>query len=738
MNFIQLRSWHDKQMGKRHKTLLDSALNADLQRPRKRIAFLLFVLILLVCLTLTGILWREAHRQANATRSAAAVKEADAIGLLVSGQLAAYELILHGNAALRASIVQIQREQWSTYVRALDIGQRYPGAVGVGLALYFDQSHLIRMQDQVRRESGQLFTVWPSGVRAEYGPIVFLAPEDQNNSRAYGYDMYSEPVRHEAMQRAMESGKTWLTAPLQLKQDGAAPVTSAILYLPIYRNNAQPQTLSARRAEMLGWSYIPFHTETMIRHALKPLSRNFLLAVEAIGAETPRVLFKDAGKPAVTTPVWSSEDNIFGQTWRTSLYAKSGEVDVFSKDLLVLLIGIPLSFSLASMVLMLALTRSRAYGIAQEMNAAHRRSETLLRSALTHSAIGKSLLDSRGRILQVNPAFCQIMMGEESDFIERVLDSLFDRGAVRLKSDHEEPGVWSEVRRLVRKNGEIRHISLTFATIPREENVEVAQIVQVQDITDRITNEARIQSLNRTLESRVESRTRALTEANEELKGFAYTVSHDLRAPLRAIEGFSQILSNKHAAQLDDTGKGYLQRIRTAAMRMSDLIDGLLKVSRLSQSELQRRDINISDIANEVRVGLEESDPSRRVRFDIEPDMHANGDPALISNLLQNLIGNAWKFTREKPDAVIRFGRTLELPHGFFVEDNGAGFSESYAHNLFRPFQRLHTDTEFEGHGIGLTSVKRVVERHGGEIRARGEVGKGARFVFNLPPGDVI
>ncbi len=717
--------------------VLNATLNPDLQRPRIRIAVLLSLLVLMVCLSLTGIIWREAHRQSNAMRSAAAVKEADAIALMIRGHLSSFELILHGSAALRASIVEIQRQQWTTYVSALDIGNRYPGIVGVGLSLYFDQSHLVLMQEQIRKDSGELFTVWPSGVRADYGPIVFLAPETTVNSKFYGYDMYSEPLRHDAMQRSMETGKAWLTTKLQLRQDGSKPVSSAIMYLPIYRKNAQPQTLSERRAEMLGWSYIPFHTEAMIQQALKPLSRNFLLVVEETGNGTPQVLFKDSGKPVVSHPVWTAEEEVLGRTWRTSLYAKSNEGDMFSRDLLVLLVGIPLSLALTAIVLALALTRLRAYGIAQDMNAAHRRSETLLRSSLTHSAIGKCLLDSRGRILQVNPAFCQMMGGEASDFFERTIDGLFDPGAVRIRTTPEEPGVWSEVRRLVRKNGEIRHMSLIFATIPQDEAVEVAQILQVLDITDRITNEARIQSLNRTLESRVESRTRELTELNDELKSFAYTVSHDLRAPLRAIEGFSQVLSDKYSKQLDETGQGYLSRVRTAALRMSDLIDAMLKVARLSQSKLERRDFNISDLAFEIQSGLESDEPNRSVHFDIEPGLFANGDPALISNLLQNLIGNAWKFTRGKQGAVIRFGRTLELPYGFFVEDNGAGFSESFAHNLFRPFQRLHTESEFEGHGIGLTSVKRVVERHGGEIRARGEVGKGARFVFNLPPEDV-
>lgn len=715
---------------------MDPTFDPKRQRPRKRVAFLLGALVLLVCLSLTGALWREAHRAVTLSRNAAALKEADAVGLLLRGHLSAYELILHGSAALRASVGQVDRAQWSTYVRALDISRRYPGIVGVGLALYFDQSRLIRMQEQVRRETGQYFTVWPAGVRAEYGPIVLLAPEDSANTRVYGYDMYSDPMRHDAMQRSMETGKSWISSTLQLRQDGDSPRSSAIMYLPIYRDNAQPDTLGARRAEMLGWSYIPFHTDAMIRQALQPLDRNFLLKVEEVGQNPAKTLFMDEGISAGTEPIWVAEEQIFGRAWRASFYAKSGTEEFITRDVLVLLVGIPLSLALTAIVLALGLTRSRAYALAQQMNAAHRRSETLLRASMIHSAIGKCLVDSRGLILQVNPAFCQIMAGEDADFIGRSIDSLFDRGAVRSKVQPEDPGVRSEVRRLARKDGEIRHMSLTYATIPQDEDVEVAQIVQVQDITERITNEARIQSLNRTLESRVESRTRALTDLNEELKSFAYTVSHDLRAPLRAIEGFSQILMDKHANQLDETGQGYLGRVRTAALRMGGLIDAMLKIARVSQSKLVRSDINISQMAHEVQFGLESSDPGRRVQFDIAPDLHANGDPALISNLLQNLMGNAWKFTRGTPDARIRLGRAEELPHAFFVEDNGAGFSESYAHNLFKPFQRLHTDAEFEGDGIGLASVKRVVERHGGEIRARGEVGKGARFVFSLPPDE--
>ena len=260
---------------------------------------------------------------------------------------------------------------------------------------------------------------------------------------------------------------------------------------------------------------------------------------------------------------------------------------------------------------------------------------------------------------------------------------------------------------------------------------------RAQRIAGRMTeahrrSEAEVRALNRSLEARVATRTRELREANRELESFAYSVSHDLRAPLRAIDGFSAMLLEQQGDRLDAGGRAYLARVRSASARMGTLIDSLLKLARYGRAELKREQLNLGRIAFEVESELRAAEPERHVEMDIEPELFARGDPSLVRGLLQNLVGNAWKFTRGRTPARIEVGRDPATGE-FFVRDNGAGFNAEYAGKLFRPFQRLHADEAFTGDGIGLASVKRIVERHGGSLRAEGRPGEGATFWFTLP-----
>jgi light-regulated signal transduction histidine kinase (bacteriophytochrome) len=194
------------------------------------------------------------------------------------------------------------------------------------------------------------------------------------------------------------------------------------------------------------------------------------------------------------------------------------------------------------------------------------------------------------------------------------------------------------------------------------------------------------------------------------------------------------VLGERHADAFDDAGRGYLARVRAATVRMGELIDALLKMSRVSRGELRRAPLDLSAMATEIVAELRQDEPERRVEVDIEPGLQAWGDSALVRNLLGNLLGNAWKFTRGRPTGRIALKRVQQGDETWFeVADNGAGFDEAYASKLFRPFQRLHAQDEFVGEGIGLASVKRIIERHGGSIAAEGTVGEGARFRFTLP-----
>lgn len=255
----------------------------------------------------------------------------------------------------------------------------------------------------------------------------------------------------------------------------------------------------------------------------------------------------------------------------------------------------------------------------------------------------------------------------------------------------------------------------------------------------RLRRDREIRKLQDTLEQRVQARTAQLEYLNRELDSFAYTVSHDLKSPLRSIDGFSHLLREQMDARLDDDDRDMFDRIDTSVQRMSSLITDLLALARVSQGSLQRMDVNLSELADDVIRQERHRDPTRIVQVKIAPGLKANCDARMAHIVLENLLGNAWKYTRHQPAATIELGaaqRPPGQPAVFFVRDNGAGFDMARAERLFKPFNRLHAASEFEGSGVGLATVRRILERHGGHIRGEGEVGKGSVFEFSFGATD--
>ena len=282
----------------------------------------------------------------------------------------------------------------------------------------------------------------------------------------------------------------------------------------------------------------------------------------------------------------------------------------------------------------------------------------------------------------------------------------------------------------------IRHTSgritdvIFNATVYKNDAEEVqGAFAAARDITDRKKSEERIKKLNEDLQQRAVE----LAAINEELEAFNYSVSHDLRSPLRSIDGFSQALLEDYTDRLDAEGKDYLTRVRAASQKMGRLIDDLLNLSRMTRIEMRREVVDLSALAKAAAAELQNREPGRQVEFVIAEGMEVNGDKRLLMVVLENLLGNAWKFTEKHPRARIECGVTqVNGKPAYFVRDDGAGFDMAYADKLFGAFQRLHGTTEFPGTGIGLATVQRIIHRHGGRVWAEGAVEQGATFYFTL------
>ncbi|GEM_PF-2243371 len=349
--------------------------------------------------------------------------------------------------------------------------------------------------------------------------------------------------------------------------------------------------------------------------------------------------------------------------------------------------------------------------------------------------------DVYGNLVFLNPAWKEIT-GQEIEqtlnlplkqFVDPRSHSLFDLWQMRMMEQSFPQGCRYEVSFSRGKQG-VGWVEVTQRARTDSKGRFAGTSGTLDDVTERKAAEERLKNLNVELEARVKVRTAELETSNRDLEAFSYSVSHDLRAPLRGIGGFAYILEEDFGPQLDEKARGHLKRIRVSTQRMAELIDDLLELSRLSRVSLHLSNINLSEIAQEIFNDLREADPERKIEVVVGENIMAQADPTLIRMVLDNLIRNAWKFTGKRAQPRIEFNVSLhESSRAFFVRDNGAGFDMAYAGQLFQPFTRLHSMESFSGTGIGLATVHRVMQRHQGKIWAEAQIEQGATFYFTLP-----
>lgn len=424
---------------------------------------------------------------------------------------------------------------------------------------------------------------------------------------------------------------------------------------------------------------------------------------------------------SIVFPLWSG-DKVFGAI---TIYSK--EADPFSEEEVKLLTELAddLSYGITTL-------RIRAERKAAEtaLRASETRYRNLFDTMSEGFSINEIILDDTGRpidlrYLEVNPAFQHHTGLKAADIVGRTTLELFPTAE----------RTWFERYGKVALTGEPARFEEWFGPLGRCYDVSVYRTepnrfaVVFFDITERKKAEADVTQLN----ANMAARNQELESVNKELDAFNYSVSHDLRAPLRTVSGFSRIVYEDYADKLDAQGRDYLARIKNGSDRMSQLIEDLLRLSHISRQNIERMDYDLSTLAFTVVNNLHESAPARNVEVVVAEGLRAVVDPSLMKIALTNLLDNAWKFTSNTENARIEFGATeKDSKIVYFVKDNGAGFDPAYAEKMFLPFQRLHSEKEFEGTGIGLAIVERIIRRHEGSVWAEGEIGKGATISFTL------
>jgi PAS domain S-box-containing protein len=354
------------------------------------------------------------------------------------------------------------------------------------------------------------------------------------------------------------------------------------------------------------------------------------------------------------------------------------------------------------------------------------------------AAVGIAQVDLEGRYIRVNQKICDMLGYSEEELLHQPVfkfvhpDHIAEAQARYAELFRGETHAFTVEKRYICKDGTIIWGKRATAAVTGPDGKIRYAVSVLEDITEKRRSSEELERL-------VEQRTHELVAANKELESFSYSVSHDLRAPLRGIDGFSQALLEDYGNMLDDTGKRYLRYIREGSQQMGRVIDDILNLSRISRAEVAREKVNLTERAQAILQELRGQEPERQVEVVIAEDMIAKADSGLVNILLDNLLGNAWKFSAKMPVARIEVGKQLQGEETvYFVKDNGAGFDMAYVHKLFGAFQRLHTVHEFQGTGIGLATTKRIIQKHKGRIWADSKPGEGAVFYFTLGKGITV
>jgi PAS domain S-box-containing protein len=689
-------------------------------------------------------------REAQTTQRMALENAADEIVDAVESRMRAYVEVIYAARGLFISSVSVTPVEFERFIHSLELPQRYPGLQTIAYAPRVTAAERVAFEKNLRALGGAFagFSIAPAGEREEYFPTVHRVRFGSGQT-ALGNDLLAEPSRRAAVIAARDSGALSALGPLPLIN---RPTQSGFfLYLPVYREGAAVDTIDGRRAGIAGMVRAMFRVEELVpslaRGSHLPLQRFVLYDGGGEDGAEAKLLYDSSNKLAVGTTL-----SVFGQRGPERLLRFGGSVWRVVLEpppetgaavwLPPLAAGLAISLLLFALVLSLTRATHRTRALAEQAVRKLRASESRIEKTEQFSSVMVLHAGLDGRLLKMPPTFCRLLAYDEAELLQRTFEDLIHpqqglawKRQLRLLNAGRVKSADCE-KRCVRGDGGEVWLALSCLMVSDDEGAPVHLLIYARDITARVTADAELRRLHAGLERLVEQRTEQLVAANRELESFSYSVSHDLRASVRHIAGFARMLDSQLPPTTEAAARSHLARISAAAARMGELIDDLLFFARATRAELR---LGSLDMNAAVQRALDELAPelaARRLDVNVAPMPGVLADRGLLHQVWVNLLSNAIKYTGPRAEAVIEVGSETGVDgiQVYFVRDNGVGFDPASAHRLFGVFQRLHTREEFEGTGIGLATVQRIVHRHGGRVWAEGAVGSGATFYFTLPP----
>ncbi len=722
--------------------------------------------VLLVCLSLTVFAWLSFNNYNRQLEEERFQYKTNQISTAITKRMEDYATILRGGAALFAAYDDVTRTEWRTYVEFLNIGDTFPGLQGLGFSKVIQPSELAQHIQQIRAEGFPDYTVRPEGARDTYTSIIFLEPFDERNQQAFGYDMFSEPVRQAAMKHARDTGTISISGKVTLVQEIDQDVqVGFLMYVPVYTQGMPTNSVEERQTALQGYVYSPFRINNLI-NGIFPESLEGIDLEIFDGAEvSSSTLMYDSdesgrGLDEESTPKYFQYKTIdlYGHQW-TLYFAAFPSSEIASaqfESITVLATGIVISLFVFFFTMGQEITRGRALALATKMTSSLRKSEEELRNseAMWRGLVNASpesvfLTDPAGIVLAANDTTAQRLGKSVHEIIGTNVINLLppevaDRRRVYVNQviARDTPFRFEDIR-----NG--RNLDNYIHPICDDDG-KLTQIAFFgNDITERKRAEKELSSLNAELEQRVAERTAQLeTSRNEAEKAnrakseFLANMSHELRTPLNAINGFSEVLLEKYYGDLNEKQNEYVQDILESGNHLLSLINDILDLSKVEAGKevLELSQLNLQSLLENSMVMIKEKSMKHNIALEIEiPSDLMNfqiiADQRKIKQVMYNLLSNAAKFTPDGGKISIEALRQKNIIQ-VSVSDTGIGLSKEEQGKVFDEFYQVRNEQEAksQGTGLGLSLVKKYIEMHGGRILVESKgSGKGSKFSFTLP-----